>query len=1168
MSKRGRPYASEPKSKVNGDASLPNSSISNNTIRSSNRSSNQFRNNQLGSSETKNSSEFTSQEKVSRFNRNRYHPLSSTKASATATTPVSTTAEPSSAKKSESAELDVKSRLAALTNRFQTRTSLASSSNSSNRLNKLQRAPLASTRASNTPVDVADSSVKKINVTHNGSSSRESGSNEAVERSAKPAINPKLYESLYQRGKARELQAVTKEMVKPVTEANQSAESEPALEEEYDEDAEYENEEEPAAEEPEKKIAKPVKEAPMILTSNFFLPGKPKPQSGDDPAADELVDEEIEEISEAESHGDYERPKKESADDDAANAEEAVDEPTKETAKSDSAKDAKAVDNLDDVVYEYEYEDYVDETSTVSVSTTSTTTAAPAITVAELPATAAVEEAETVANTESIEETTTAAARTDYQEEARESDLAASTTASVPNAADAGTSETLEATTPVPDASESLSNSTESYVVVASVQTSRSISGARFLPFPQVEQEEKKQSLAELEKEEESIREEDDDLSIYKDSEASATTGPLEADDESETTTEDSTETVTKPRFSTVGEKLAHLREHLSHVEATTKGVPVVIRKFLLRTTAKPSVGVTLKTASSSRNGDSDPNPPVAFKPRQHAPYKSKNFAASHADAEEKSENRETNEATTASEPEELKQSAATKAPFKLITVTEDISKFLPPGFKLTTEKAPSSSEEKIADNISKFLPPDYKLRTTTESSATTQKLPATILDDISKFLPPGFKLKPSAKESELPKIAISEEISKFLPPGFKPNDTATPTIPTTSAPEPDADSILNKIKFSADVSSLLPPGFNLSEPVAEPKKVAPATASGADSSSFKIVFPKGIGKRTSTTPKPRRFGGPPPPAIKIRKGMPTRYDRQHGGHCDCASIDGFVSFQASHRVHRVADRINDAVLDREAARAAGSAGDRHLGDSGTDIDDHNHDHDDHIDHHDHHDAADGAGALSRPMRSRRNDKNCRRRQMETGIARPQHGRMEEFGARNRNSGTSRNDLEQLFSFERAYPTRRRDRRSRINITKRIRVNVNDHFRFDISLFLLILAAAEQCLQSSRSLEQMVQEGSHRQLQQGQRAGRLLCRTGEHSERHQHAGDKANVPQRADHGAGVCRVGRQRNRRRSICQRRRRRAQFGRLASETAENQGILPHGQIRSRPGRHRLHW
>ena len=64
------------------------------------------------------------------------------------------------------------------------------------------------------------------------------------------------------------------------------------------------------------------------------------------------------------------------------------------------------------------------------------------------------------------------------------------------------TESTLSTTERVASSSEAegvTNATTESWVVVASVQTSRSVSGARFLPFPQVEQEEKKQPLAELE---------------------------------------------------------------------------------------------------------------------------------------------------------------------------------------------------------------------------------------------------------------------------------------------------------------------------------------------------------------------------------------------------------------------------------------------------------------------------------------------------------------------------------------------------------------------------------------------------------------------------------------------------------------------------------------------
>jgi len=58
----------------------------------------------------------------------------------------------------------------------------------------------------------------------------------------------------------------------------------------------------------------------------------------------------------------------------------------------------------------------------------------------------------------------------------------------------------LETTTSMTLDEEKGPNATENYVVVASIQPSRSINGARFLPFPAIEQEETKQTLSELER--------------------------------------------------------------------------------------------------------------------------------------------------------------------------------------------------------------------------------------------------------------------------------------------------------------------------------------------------------------------------------------------------------------------------------------------------------------------------------------------------------------------------------------------------------------------------------------------------------------------------------------------------------------------------------------------
>ncbi len=107
---------------------------------------------------------------------------------------------------------------------------------------------------------------------------------------------------------------------------------------------------------------------------------------------------------------------------------------------------------------------------------------------------------------------------------------------------------------------ESINNSTESWVVVASVQTSRSVSGARFLPFPQVEQEEKKQILSELE---ESSNEEYESDSVHDED---VTTIPsIESIFDFETTTEPENYPTALPTRSTT--------DHASNISHSTESI-------------------------------------------------------------------------------------------------------------------------------------------------------------------------------------------------------------------------------------------------------------------------------------------------------------------------------------------------------------------------------------------------------------------------------------------------------------------------------------------------------------------------------------------------------------------------------------------------------------------
>lgn len=972
-SKRGRPYTNDPATVIQQQSVIATSTEALSSSRNQltlQQQQNRNRNTPFYSSEAKG----TSQETV-KFNRNRFHPLSSTKAPITLTTtrttlttpiPSSTTPSipPSSTEANDSDSN--RSRLAALTNRFNIR----GQNSSNNRSNKLLRQPLYTSRESNTPIGIVNSSIKKINVTHNGSANRDASSSEssiieATTSSSRVVNNPLLkLQQLQQQRNQQKPPAATVTESDPNTSANlvqskendnvptkQASENDKGeklyddeLEEYEDEDYENENDADAAVgyeedeveeiDEGARKQEEKSENKPVILTSNFFLPGVTTTPAAEvvEPVNEEKVENETQ-VVDNDKTTDVEGGS-DAADVQAKAAKEGfvdvASAPVEEKMKE--KKTAEVASNPpDDIEYEYEYE-YEDETTTPQIiAPTTKSSVTGAVTKQEIP----------------VEETTASITDADYYEtttvassNSNDNDMVVSvvTTKSIINGStstnteesitkpSANESETIP--TASPDPNELDTNSTESYVVVASVQTSRSISGARFLPFPQVEQEEKKQSLADLEKDErernESTDDQAEDLSIYgENNEDEAATLTTARPDETtiishenattqETATDKLTEIVTSPRvhkWSSVSEKLAHLHEKIDNVEVTTKGIPVVIRKFMPRTTKVPhkSDGAGAKIESNSQqNDESTANLPPGFKFRPNSSYKNGKITTSTTTStttEASANEPETVEGVPVVEiknkiqfkeialddllPKDYKPSpaadssdsddiltkllpsnfknlaqATTKAPLRFSTVTEDVSKFLPPGFKPkeSTSKRPLS-DVTIVDDISAFLPPGFKL----PKSTTIAPKPATILDDISKFLPPGFKVPSTSAASEpkteAPKIALSDDLNKFLPPGFKLN--ATDGESTSNA--------ASKTNVStADISSLLPPGFSLNKSAATSD--APPSSS---SPSFKIVFPKGIGKRPGfgrvTTPRPSHVEGPPPPGITIRKGLPTR---------------------------------------------------------------------------------------------------------------------------------------------------------------------------------------------------------------------------------------------------------------------------------------------------------
>lgn len=439
---------------------------------------------------------------------------------------------------------------------------------------------------------------------------------------------------------------------------------------------------------------------------------------------------------------------------------------------------------------------------------------------------------------------------------------------------------------------------TESWIVVASVQTSRSVSGARFLPFPTVEQEEKKQVLTD-EKEFDEDEEEEEEESVTKDpsleqesigfiSSSSSTenindkldsiqselssavlSGSLNNENKNielitESTTEQSTTTTTTT--TTPGPiKLFTLKSTTPTVgteKSLPEPLPVQIKKFAPRvvTSTTPKPKKKLVTVMDDLTGLL----PSGYKSRHS--YKDKRTSTTSTT---------TTTTTTTSVPitssSEVPiingtqgRSSGISAKNKVIIL--DYKSLLPKEYRPKENKPQEDIIKKIPkDDISKLLPVDYK-EPSTETSTAKKPINLDILDkipesDISAFLPKDYKLNITTTTSEKPKVdvkipinAAPVDISAFLPPGFK-------------LGESDKTSIETKIKV-ADISNLLPPGFKLNETDDPPQVVSSTTKAPGG---IKLVFPSRLGGKTirkTTTAKPI---GLIPVTPKIQKGWPTR---------------------------------------------------------------------------------------------------------------------------------------------------------------------------------------------------------------------------------------------------------------------------------------------------------
>ncbi|XP_076381963.1 uncharacterized protein LOC117224107 isoform X2 [Megalopta genalis] len=209
-----------------------------------------------------------------------------------------------------------------------------------------------------------------------------------------------------------------------------------------------------------------------------------------------------------------------------------------------------------------------------------------------------------------------------------------------------------------------------------------------------------------------------------------------------------------------------------------------------------------------------------------------------------------------------------------------------------TTTSAPTTKRLKtnvVAQDINAFLPAGYKLKkedsTVTESTLLTDILAKSKLD-ISSLLPPDYNKK-KVEASSTARSIITTTATK------KPVDVST----EKSSAEKTIQDLFAKSQF--DISSLLPRDYEqkhknltasskdgeehaVQTAEAESSTMESASSTTAKSGGLKIVFPSRPGGRKPihkiTTPQTPRGDAPGAVTLKIQRGWPTRATTEFTG--------------------------------------------------------------------------------------------------------------------------------------------------------------------------------------------------------------------------------------------------------------------------------------------------
>lgn len=398
-------------------------------------------------------------------------------------------------------------------------------------------------------------------------------------------------------------------------------------------------------------------------------------------------------------------------------------------------------------------------------------------------------------------------------------------------------------------------STTEDYYVIASVQTSRSVSGAHFLPFEHVEQEEKKKSRIELSKKkllaEKETYDEEPEGRTTQISETENVSSEIDDDDyhgvQEATTSSSLDEVVTTaattlkyaplPSTESIIDKLDRVQSDLSL--GVLSGEYPILKD---RSSKKTKVTSTTERAPAEELAVEEVSTTVRplvlirkFSPKSTVattkrPTTTQKVIVKSSIATTTEEAITTTTTTQNNSVIDANQRENKKIAFDNIQ-EDELAGLLPPGYKprasykskkiltTTTVQTPVKEESAKARNatISRSYKPQSNLQNLNNDKLKgfknrdkgskpseeneTENVPKKVLGklfdsiedslDINKFLPPGFKPENDEKLAVIP--LESDEFSKFLPPGFK-------LEPSTQAP---------KIKIlDEEISKFLPPGY------------------------------------------------------------------------------------------------------------------------------------------------------------------------------------------------------------------------------------------------------------------------------------------------------------------------------------------------------------------------